>query len=72
MCLEEAKVPEWVGTFFCLAADTAAFIVRMRARLVGGVMKQLRALLPEPVKARIRYVRERLISTRNRAAVPSP
>ncbi len=72
MCLEEAKVPEWVGTFFCLAADTAAFIVRMRARLVGGVMKQLRALLPEPVKARIRYVRERLISTRDRAAVPSP
>jgi Sulfotransferase family len=63
MYLEETKIPEWVGTFYCVTADAAAFMVRMRARLAGTVIKQLRAVLPEFVKARLRYVRGRLISS---------
>ena len=70
-CLEEVNIPEWLGNFLCLAADAAAFTVRMKARLVGRVMQQFRALLPEPVKARIRAVRQRLIPSGERATVSS-
>lgn len=65
----KAKIPEWVGNCFCLAADTAALTVRIRARVIGGVMKQLRSFLPEPVKARMRAVRQRLLSTGHKATV---
>jgi hypothetical protein len=71
MCLEKAKIPEWVGAFYCIGANTAALMVRMRARLIGAVMKQLRMVLPEPVKARIRYVRQRLIPTEEGATLHS-
>ena len=50
-----------VGTSYCLAADAAAFVVRIRARFMGQMKKQLRARLPEPVKLKIRRVRRRFI-----------
>jgi hypothetical protein len=67
--LERARIPEFIGKFYCLAADTVALAVRIGVRLISCLKKQLRTHLPEPIKASIRRVRHRLI--RNSATVSS-
>jgi hypothetical protein len=67
--VDNSTVPHWIGNLYCIGADGVAFSVRMRARLVGAVMKRLRGLLPEAVKTRIRPLRRRLIPSRQKASV---
>jgi hypothetical protein len=53
-CVEAANIYELVGTFYCWLADAAAFLVRTRARVVGGLRTKLRKHLPETLKAKVR------------------
>jgi hypothetical protein len=70
--LEQVKIPAASGILYCFAADAIAFIVRVRARFIGHVKKQLRTLLPEPVKLRIRRVRQGTILSKKRPSMQSP
>ena len=70
--LEQVKIPAAIGILYCFAVDAIAFVVRVRARFIGQVKKQLRMLLPEPVKLRIKRVRQRTILSKKRPSMQSP
>jgi hypothetical protein len=48
-----------LGAFYCLGADTGAFLRRFGVRSWGYAKRQIKALLPEFVVARIRQARQR-------------
>ena len=53
---EPGRIGATAGALYCLTADAHALTVRLTNRSKGYIKRQLRARLPEPLKARIKHV----------------
>ena len=53
---ELERIGPTAGALYCLTADAHALKVRLTSQSKGYIKRQLRARLPDPVKARIKYV----------------
>ena len=59
------------GALYCLMARANALIIRLTAQSKGYIKRQLRARLPEPLKARIRHVFQKSSPSKKQSNVVS-
>jgi hypothetical protein len=68
----EGKISAALGAFYCVGADTGAFLRRFGARAPWYIKEQIKAVLPTFVLTRIRQVRQRPSVTKERARTCVP
>jgi hypothetical protein len=66
---EAEKISDTAGALYCLLADAGALAVRATIRSKGYIKRQIRARLPEPLKARIKHVLLKTSLSKKRADV---
>ena len=60
-----------VGALYCLTADACALVVRLATRSMGYIKTQLRARLPQPLKARIKHAFQKISLSKKQQNVVS-